>query len=285
MPELPEVHVVADFLEHHVQGKTIDQFQLFYTPLFVNLKDQADKQAIVDTWKQNLHDQTIQQVFNYGKYLIFKLDDYDMISHLRMEGKWILEPPTDYAYDSELVEAQFSFTNDKQVLRYYDLRRFGTLQLVPGNTWKELPAIAKLGYQPDDVRATPEWLYAKLQHSRKAIKTVLLDQTIILGLGNIYANEVLFAAKINPLRPANEVSLEDCKHILDASKRILADSIVHGGTTIHSFAAANGVFGHYQQFLKVHGRAGQKCEVCGHTIEKIMVNGRGTYFCPYCQKD
>jgi len=283
MPELPEVRMVVKFLKENLTGKTIDQFSLYYNPLLVNLKTISNVSLEIEQWKKNLHQQEITDVFAHGKYIIFQLTNFEMISHLRMEGKWVIENPQSYAYSEKLVEAQFSFTNQQEVLRYYDSRRFGTLELLKKDQWSKIPAIAKLGYEPFNKLATTEWLFAKLQRSKKAIKTVLLDQTIILGLGNIYANEVLFSAKIHPERSANEVNLEESEQILKASKKILNDSIAVGGTTIHSFSTGNKVSGKYQDYLKVHGRAEQNCYVCGTKILKIVVGGRGTYYCSFCQ--
>jgi len=283
MPELPEVRMVVKFLKENLTGKTINEFSLYYNPLLVNLKTTNNVSLEIEQWKKNLHQEKITDVFAHGKYIIFQLTNFEMISHLRMEGKWVIEKPEIYAYSENLVEAQFSFASQPEVLRYYDSRRFGTLELLNKDQWDKTPAIAKLGYEPFNKLATAQWLFSKLQRSRKAIKTVLLDQTIILGLGNIYVNEVLFSAKIHPERSANEVSLEEADQILQASKKILNDSIAVGGTTIHSFSTGNKVSGRYQDYLQVHGRAQQNCYACGSKILKIVVGGRGTYFCLSCQ--
>ncbi len=276
MPELPEVRVVVNYLNQNVKGRTITAVRVFYNPLLV----QTSRFDV----ENKLIDQQIEAVEAYGKYIVFHLTDYEMVSHLRMEGKWIFEPANFFSYPHDLVEAEIEFVQEAKVLRYYDFRRFGTLQLVAKNQWKSLPAIAKLGYEPFDNHASAEYLFNKIHGSSRAIKTLLLDQTILLGLGNIYANEVLFQAKIHPLESGKNLTLQDCALLLQASREILSTSIAQGGTTIHSFMVGDHQSGHYQKYLKVHGRENLPCFVCGTKIKKINVNGRGTYYCPYCQK-
>ncbi|ATG97557.1 DNA-formamidopyrimidine glycosylase [Mesoplasma lactucae] len=276
MPELPEVRMVVRYLNENVQGKTIDKVNIFYKRLLVD--------TTILELQNNLPGQIIESVQPYGKYIIFHLTDFEMISHLRMEGKWICENPETFTYGESLLEAQFWLKDDANILRYYDSRRFGTLQLVKKGEWKNLPSIAKLGPEPFDKEATPEYLYSKTSKTTRAIKTVLLDQTVLLGLGNIYVNEVLWASEINPEEPANRLTLADDKKILEKSREILNDSIAHGGTTIHSFAFGDKHVGEYQRLLKVHGKNGKECPRCGAKIVKTVVGGRGTYYCPVCQK-
>ncbi|MCL8213610.1 Formamidopyrimidine-DNA glycosylase [Mesoplasma sp. JKS002660] len=276
MPELPEVRVVVNYLNQNVKGKVISAVRVFYNRLLVET-------SVLDL-KDKLVNQQIEGVDAYGKYIIFHLTNYEMISHLRMEGKWIFESDNFFSYPQDLVEAEIEFEHEAKVLRYYDFRRFGTLQLVAKNQWKTLPAIAKLGYEPFDKGASADYLFTKVHSSSRAIKTLLLDQTILLGLGNIYVNEVLFQAKIHPLESGKNLTLQDCALILQVSKEILGKSIEEGGTTIHSFMVGNHQSGHYQKYLQVHGRENLPCFVCGTKIKKINVNGRGTYYCSWCQK-
>lgn len=194
----------------------------------------------------------------------------------------MIEEPELYSYDQKHLEAQLVLSNGK-FARYYDTRKFGTLELYTSETYQNSPSLAKLGPIPGEIRATAEYLYGKTQRSRKAIKTVLLDQTVIAGLGNIYVNEVLFATKIHPEQPANTMTLQDCENLMQASTKILTKAIELGGTTIHTFKSSVEVEGNYQEHLKVHLRAGQECVNCGFKIAKNFVNGRGTYYCPNCQ--
>ena len=144
--------------------------------------------------------------------------------------------------------------------------------------------IAKQGLEPGDKNLTANYLVDKFKKKRLPIKTVLLDQTIISGLGNIYANEVLFAAGIDPLKKACDVSLEEASRIVTESNRIIKAAIKMGGTTIKSYTSSLGVTGRFQQYLCVHKREGMPCLKCGTTILNMKVNGRSTYFCPKCQE-
>ena len=129
-----------------------------------------------------------------------------------------------------------------------------------------------------------EYFKSKIKNSSKAIKTLLLDQTVVSGLGNIYADEVLFASKINPLRKANELNDEELQSILDNSKIIVLNAIKNGGTTIRSYTSSLGVEGRYQSNLKVYKKEGLPCLVCGNKIQKMKINGRSAHYCPVCQK-
>ena len=145
--------------------------------------------------------------------------------------------------------------------------------------------IKKQGLEPGDKKLTADYLLKKFAKKQLPIKTVLLDQTIISGLGNIYANEVLFAAGINPLTKACNLTKEDCERIVKRAAEIIEAAIKMGGTTIRSYTSSLGVTGKFQQNLKVHKREKEKCLVCGTAIENIKVGGRSTYFCPNCQKE
>ena len=143
------------------------------------------------------------------------------------------------------------------------------------------PALVKLAKEPFDMDA--DELYSHIHNKKKHMKSLLLEQEVIAGLGNIYADEVLFASKINPLRLGESVTLEECKRIIKSARDILSLAIKEGGTTIRSYTSSLGVTGNYQNFLKVHKKEGELC-TCGCKIEKIKVGGRSTYFCPNCQK-
>ena len=272
MPELAEVEVVRTCLEKEVLKKRINEVIINYSKTV---------ETNIDEFKKNLINQEFINIKRKGKYLIFQTKDYDMISHLRMEGRYYYKDSSEDVLKHEHVI--FRFNNGKD-LRYYDSRKFGRIALLPKNTYMNYPGIKKLGLDANDSALTKEYLYEKLKNKKLAIKTSLLDQSIIAGLGNIYVNEVLFLAHINPNTSSDKISLKDCEKIIKYAKEVLDESIDNGGTTIHSFESSLGVSGGYQDFLRVHGRVNELCPNCNTKILKIKVNGRGTYYCPKCQK-
>ncbi|WP_031542103.1 DNA-formamidopyrimidine glycosylase [Mesoplasma photuris] len=276
MPELPEVTTVAKILNKKIQNTKILDSKIFYTKLL--------KTPSIEEFKSIIKGQTIQRVTNIAKYLLIELDTHVMVSHLRMEGKWSVEEIDELQFKESWLEAQIHLDNN-QVLRYYDSRKFGTLELYSKEDYIAKSSIHKLGPTPMQTDlATPEYLYKITKKSKKAIKTLLLDQEKLAGLGNIYVNEVLFKSKVNPERSADSLNLEEVKAILQNSKEILLAAIEMGGTTFHSFKSSATETGHYQDKLMVHSRRKQACLVCGETILFTKVNGRGTEYCPKCQK-
>lgn len=277
MPELPEVATVSQILQAEVSGLKILQAEIFYPKLIQPLNSEE--------FAKRVKNQRINRVFNQAKYIIFELDTEVMISHLRMEGRWAYEFADNYSYNKIILEAEFKFhSNSQRVLRYYDLRRFGTLQLVNKATFfADNPLNKKLGPQANSPDLKGHWLSEKWAKRRRAIKTMLLEQSTISGIGNIYANEILFAAAIDPRRPANSLTEAQLDLILRESRRILNEAIRYKGTTVHTYAPVATTRGAYQKFLQVHNRAGRKCLRCEGTIAKIQLGGRGTYFCPNCQ--
>ncbi|MCK5762309.1 MAG: DNA-formamidopyrimidine glycosylase, partial [Candidatus Izimaplasma sp.] len=177
----------------------------------------------------------------------------------------------------------FNFT-DKTSLRYHDVRKFGTMDLRPLEKLYSTNPLKKLGLEPFDPLMTVAYLKGKLHKKEVAIKTCLLDQHIFLGLGNIYVDEVLFRCKLNPIKKASKLKDSDYKSIIENSITVLNKAIKLGGTTIKSYTSSLGVTGRFQNELNVHTKKGEPCPVCNTIIEKTRVNGRGTYFCPTCQK-
>ena len=144
--------------------------------------------------------------------------------------------------------------------------------------------VAKQGIEPISDKLSKEYIYNKFKDKKIPIKSLLLDQTIIAGLGNIYADEVAYKAKVNPLKLGNKIKLDECERIKEACKEIINKAIEYGGTTIRSYTSSLGVTGSYQDYLCVHTKEGEKCKICGSIIKKEKVGGRSTYYCPKCQK-
>lgn len=273
MPELPEVETVRRTLHNIVLNKTIENIDIRYSKI---IKDLSPSE-----FSKNLIGKTIKDISRYGKYLIFIFEDIALISHLRMEGKYYFKKSTEIIDKHEHII--FNFT-DKTSLRYHDVRKFGTMNLRLIKEIYTTNPIKKLGLEPLNPLLDAAYLKNKLQHKRTPIKTSLLDQTIITGLGNIYVDEVLFLAKINPSLSSFLLTRKDYVNIIKNAKIVLQKAIELGGTTIRSYTSSLGVNGLFQNELNVHTKEGKPCIVCNNIIEKKRVNGRGTYFCPKCQK-
>lgn len=267
MPELPEVEIVRRTLKNYIIGKKIREIEVFYDKII-----NGDTSVFTKT----LRGQTIRDIDRVGKYLIFILDHDAFISHLRMEGKYNIADAAKPHEKHEHINFCFS---DGTGLRYHDTRKFGRLELVSKESYRyELP-LNKLG--PEPWEADTQAVYAKIHKSHLPVKTLLLDQGIMAGIGNIYANEICFRMSMNPKIPGNRVSKQRVGKLIEVSQQILEKAIAQGGTTIHSFDA-NGITGLFQVQLQVHMQ--KVCPVCKGEVSKEMVHGRGTYYCKVCQK-
>jgi len=262
MPELPEVECVRRKLYTPLINKTIESVDVLY-PKFNNLKP--------------IKNETILDIKRTGKYLIFCLSNYYLISHLRMEGKYFIKKE-DELTKHDLVRFRFKDFN----LIYNDTRKFGVFYLFnKSEDIYNIDPLNKVSKEPFTI--TKEELYSKLNNKSIFIKTALLDQSIISGLGNIYVDEVLFMSHINPYRPSSDISIEECDEIIKNSITVLNNSILKGGSTIKSFSSLDGEIGHFQNDLLCHNKEFERCPNCNGFIIKNKCNGRGTYYCPSCQ--
>ncbi|MDE5978245.1 MAG: DNA-formamidopyrimidine glycosylase [Turicibacter sp.] len=273
MPELPEVETVKEILNQTVKGQTIKDIEIRYTSMIKNMTPEELKEKL-------LH-QSIQNVSRRGKYLVFHFDDYHLLSHLRMEGKYFYVNE-----DFELnphVHVIFTFENGKRLV-YQDVRKFGTYHLYDKSIDLETtPPVQLLGFEPFSKEFTPAYVKEKIKNKKKPIKSLLLDQNVVCGLGNIYVDEVLYRSRIHPLTISSELTDQEIADLVKYTALVLARAIELGGTTIRTFSASHGVSGTFQNELLVHQRKDEKCFECQTMIEKIKVGGRGTYFCPTCQ--
>ena len=271
MPELPEVETVRRSLLPRLVGKRIEGVSIFYNGII--------EYPSPSKFKEEIKGQVIRDIMRRGKWLMFVLDDYYLFSHLRMEGKFFFR---DRNVDRSKHEHVIFDLGDVS-FRYDDTRKFGKMLLIEkGDIYKRGP-LTLLGLEPFDEGMDVNYLVEKFRGKRVPIKTVLLDQSIIAGIGNIYANEILFMSGINPLKSAGTLSLKEIGDIICNSRIILSKAIEEGGSTIRSYSSVDGVHGLFQNELSVHNRDGEKCPKCGCVIEKIVVGGRGTYYCPKCQ--
>lgn len=271
MPELPEVETVRRALIKKLRNKKILDIKIIYSNIFEN----QDIKEI----EKNIKNQTINDIERRGKWLIFCLDDYYLLSHLRMEGKYIFKMLNAPLEKHEHV----IFIFEDQELRYKDTRKFGRMYLLEKNELYNSP-LKKLGYEPWDKNLDVNYLKEKLKNKKLPIKTLLLDQSLITGIGNIYADEILFLSKINPHRIGSSLTDEELENIINNTKKVLEQAIKDGGTTIRSYTSLDNKIGSHQNNLFVHKKENEKCPVCKSLIKKDRINGRSSYYCSKCQK-
>jgi len=269
MPELPEVETVVNSLKPLILNQTISDVEVFYSKIIKNVS--------ASEFISDLKAQTFLEINRNGKYLIFTLTDYYLISHLRMEGKFYLKDNDNVTKHEHIV-----FKLGDKYLTYADTRKFGTMFLYKKSVdIYHIYPLNTLGYEPFNPLFTVKYLADKFQKTARPIKTVLLDQSIVAGLGNIYVDEVLFMAKIHPLRKAKDLNDEEIEKIIFASRSVLKKAISLGGTTIRSFTINHDISGRFQNELQIHTK--EECPICHQKVNKIYVGGRGTYFCSHCQ--
>lgn len=273
MPELPEVETVKETLKRLVIGKKIIGVTVNYSNII--------EYPNVQLFKEEIINQTINDIKRRGKWLLFDLDNYYLLSHLRMEGRYFYKNKNDEHLKHEHVIFNFS---DETELRYLDSRKFGKMHLLEKKDAYNQKPLNELGLEPWDDNLTISYLKEKYKNKKLPIKTVILDQSIIVGIGNIYADEILFLSNINPLKKASLLNDDELLNIIKYTKEILEKAILNGGTTIRSYESSEGVHGKFQQNLLVHNRENENCPNCKNKIIKIKVGGRGTYYCPSCQK-
>ena len=272
MPEIAEVETVRNTLKNRILNKKIKDVNIIYAKMI---------ESDISDFKKILVGRAFKDIKRIGKWLIFDLGDYYLLSHLRMEGKYFIKNHDDVLEKHEHII--FTFDDDTD-LRYHDTRKFGRMNLIKKEDLYTVEAIKKQGIEPIDNKLNGDYLYERFKKCNIPMKTLLLDQTIISGLGNIYADEVLYGAKINPLKLGKDITLEECERIVVCAKRIIEEAIEMGGTTIKSYTSSLGVTGRFQQKLKAHKKEGEDCSRCNSKIIRVKVGGRSTYYCPNCQK-
>jgi formamidopyrimidine-DNA glycosylase len=274
MPELPEVETVRRTLELLVIGKKIEGVSLFWPKM---IKHPEDTEEFV----QALRGQEILEMKRRGKFLIFYMNELSLVSHLRMEGKYGLYNEEDPV--EKHTHVIFHFTDGTE-LRYRDVRKFGTMHLFKkGEEILHRPLI-QLGAEPFDKKFTVGYLQQKLKKTERIVKAALLDQSVMVGLGNIYVDEALFRAGIHPDRKAKSLTAEEVSGLHRMIIETLREAVKMGGSTIRSYVNSQGQMGMFQQNLFVYSRKDEECRVCGTPIEKKVSAGRGTHYCPRCQK-
>ncbi len=272
MPEGPEVQTVVSTLEKQISHCVFQSVEVLYPKILENGNEEE--------WNEKLKGESLLEFNRIGKYLILSTEKYDWVIHLRMEGRF-------YIYD-ELPENKrhihvIFYMEDGRKICYHDTRKFGRMWLYEKVEDKStLPALKNVGLDVLDDKVTGDYFYHCIHTRKVSLKVCLLDQSIMAGIGNIYADEICFAAKLDPRSRCYRLSKKDCEQIVYHAKRILQGAIRYGGTTIRSYTSSLGVTGLFQLHLKVHTM--QTCPECQNKIIKKMVSTRGTYICTNCQK-
>ncbi len=267
MPELPEVETIRSQLAPRLEGRTLVRVEILDPRLTrpIDLFEVAEE----------IEGDSVRSVERRGKYLVLRLESgLALLVHLRMTGSFGFEPTT---HERAVLEL-----DDGTRLAYRDVRRFGTW-LVVEEAELEPYLAGKNGPEPLSPRFTAAWLGSRLAVRRAAVKAVLLDQRVVAGLGNIYADEALWRARVSPLLPAQDLDADEIRRLQRAIRAALRAGIERQGSTLSEYRTPDGGRGAMQEEFRVYGRDGLPCRRCGTTITKTRVGGRGTWYCPRCQ--
>lgn len=273
MPEMPEVETICRSLRKHVEGKLVRDVEI-RLPRLIKWPSPEDFRAVIAG-------RQIVSLERRAKYMLFHLaDDWVLVIHLRMTGRLFYRE----AGASADLAAKISFHfADGDSLEYSDTRTLGTLYLLRGNDLDRIYGLASLGPEPLSSQFTVEYMIAGLAKRKGKLKTVLLDQAFIGGLGNIYVDESLARAGLHPERKANLLTADEIAKLFVAINEVIAKGIDGGGTTFRDYRDGEGNRGSFQEELCVYGRKGLPCPICGTEIIRTEVAGRGTHYCPHCQ--
>ncbi len=272
MPELPEVETIRRRLAPLVEGRTLRALEILDARWCAPLDPGALRDA--------LEGRAVRRLGRRGKYLVWEAsDEVHLLLHLRMTGTILYDPPAATTRHTRVRLA----LSDGHVLHFCDPRRFGTGELALGRPALAAFFAARLGVEPLGPQFTTEHLYLQTRGRRTPIKALLLDQRRIAGVGNIYANEALFRARIHPLRTAGTLKRAQVAALRDAIVASLEAGLGAGGATIDDFRHPDGVKGAFQNEFLVHSREGEPCTVCATPVRKFVAAGRGTYACESCQ--
>jgi formamidopyrimidine-DNA glycosylase len=272
VPELPEVETTVRGLERVLDGRRIRRVELRRGDL---------RRAFPDDLGQRLTGAVVTGLGRRAKYGLIHTDRGDtMVFHLGMSGRWRIDPTELGAHDHLLLE-----TDEGRVLSLNDPRRFGSVDLVATDALGQWPPLKALGIEPLGGQLDGAWLKARLAGRTAAIKLMLLDQSIVAGLGNIYVCEALFRARINPRRAAGRVSRARLDALAPAIEAVLEEAIAAGGSSLRDFAGPDGALGYFSKSFDVYDRAGEPCRGgCAGLVRRIAQGGRSTFYCPACQR-
>ncbi|UOF01858.1 bifunctional DNA-formamidopyrimidine glycosylase/DNA-(apurinic or apyrimidinic site) lyase [Bdellovibrio reynosensis] len=270
MPELPEVEVVRRGLESILKDQPVLEK--------IELKRADLRDPIPAKKLKTLLGEKLLSVERRAKYLLLWTKKGAMLSHLGMTGTWRVAPPG----DERLHDHIYLHFSGNLRLAYRDPRRFGCFDFVQKE--KTHPKLDILGPEPLEKAFTGRSLWESLRNKNVAIKVAIMDQKVVVGVGNIYASEALFASGIKPALPASKLSLERAERLVKEIKKVLNRSIKNGGSSISDFAQASGESGYFQNTFRVYDRAGEDCVACGQQVKAKVMGGRNTFWCSGCQK-
>ena len=274
MPELPEVEMVKNAVAPRLCSRRIERLEL-PDPSVCGHPE-------AETFKRSAAGRTFASVARRGKFLSFLLaGGGEIVVHLRMTGV-LLACERDFPEEPH-TRAVFHLSGGTQ-LRFANMRRFGRLWLIEADEEDRFTGMAKLGAEPFDPCLTPLWLKEKLGSSRRAIKTCLLDQSVVAGIGNIYSDEILFAARIHPQRPACSLSASEWKRLVETIPRLMQFHVEHTACAPEEYLRTRGREYRNTPYLRVYGHAGEPCPNCGAKLERVVIGGRSSVFCPKCQR-
>ncbi|MGH1485232.1 MAG: bifunctional DNA-formamidopyrimidine glycosylase/DNA-(apurinic or apyrimidinic site) lyase [Cellvibrionaceae bacterium] len=270
MPELPEVETTRRGISPHIEGKKLTT---------VIIRQHSLRWPIPKELPQLLEKKLLKDIQRRGKYLLFRFTSGHMLIHLGMSGSLRIVDPKELQRKHDHVDFIFS---RKTCLRFHDPRRFGAI-LWTDEPLEEHKLLTHLGPEPLSPEFNLDYLFAKSRQRKKDIKTFIMDSKIVVGVGNIYANEALFDAGIRPTKPAGKVSKKQYEKLITAIKQVLERSIIQGGTTLRDFVGGDGQPGYFVQQLNVYGREGLACKKCSKTLKAIRQSQRITVYCSHCQ--
>jgi formamidopyrimidine-DNA glycosylase len=276
LPELPEVETICRGLKAALTGDVIQAAEV--------LRSDSIGYPTVDEFCRQISGHRFENVYRRGKYILIDLDeDSGFAVHLRMSGRMLVVEPLQTS--NKFLRVRFLLKSGRE-LHFEDMRVFGRIWYVPaGCTFEQIiPALADLGIEP--LTEFDGAALARIFKNRKqAVKTALLDQRLIAGIGNIYADESLFQANIHPLRPAHTLRTKELQRLATEIISVLRCAIELGGTTIRDYTSSQGINGKYQNEAWVYGRTGESCKVCARRIVRTRIAGRSAHYCPKCQKE
>ena len=270
MPELPEVETTRRGIMPHIQGKQLTG---------VRVRESRLRWPVTDHLQKILHGQQLESVARRGKYLLLAFEGGTLIIHLGMSGSLRIVPAHTEAAKHDHVDLIFG----SQCLRYHDPRRFGAVLWTEAEPMQH-ELLRHLGPEPLGPDFDGDYLQQAASRRRIAVKNLIMDGRVVVGVGNIYANESLFLAGIRPDRACNRISRERYARLAECIKEVLASAIEQGGTTLRDFYRADGKPGYFALELQVYGRSGQACPACGGLIREKTIGQRASYYCIHCQK-